>query len=116
MEYADNVYDILVSNFEKIGMNPRSEQVNCMHGDAALVKKELDEYNWFYFFDPFEAELFETVINNICESIERCPRKVRIINILPRFHKKIVDTGKFVLTNQFDALTRQRAVSVFVTK
>lgn len=116
VEYADNVYDILVSNFEKIGMNPQGEKVNCIHGDAALVKQELDEYNWFYFFDPFGQEVFEKVIDNITESIDRCPRKVTIIDILPRFHKKILDTGKFVLTNQFDTMTRQRVVSVFVAK
>lgn len=116
VEYADNVYDILVSNFEKIGINPKGKMVDCIHGDAAMVKEELDEYNWFYTFDPFEKELYEKVVDNICESIDRCPRKVHLISILPTYHKKIIDTGKFVLTNQFDTMTRQRVVSVFVTK
>lgn len=55
-------------------------------------------------------------MDNLCESIARKPRKAYIINILPRFHKYIEDTGKFVLTNQFDIMTRQRVVDVFVTK
>lgn len=116
VEYADNVYEILVSNFERLGILPENKQVNCIHGDVASIKRELDEYNWFYFFDPFEENLFNQGIDNICESVERYPRKVSIINFLPRFHKKIINTGKFVLTNQFDIMTRQRVVSVFVTK
>ena len=115
VEYADNVYQILASNFEKLGVDPRGETVTCIHGDAAMVQKELDAYNWFYFFDPFGRELFQKVIDNICASIERKPRKVHIINILPRFHQYIQDTGKFVLTNQFDIMTRQRVVDVFVS-
>lgn len=116
VEYADNVYDILVSNFEKLGIDPNGEMINCIHGDARLVKEELDKYNWFYTYDPFDKEVYEAVINNICESLERCPRKAYLISILPTYYKKILDTGKFVLTNQFDIMTRQRVVSVFVTK
>lgn len=116
VEYADNVYEILVSNIKKIGIDINEGKVECIHGDAALVKKELDKYNWFYFFDPFEETVFRKVINNLCESIERESRKVCIINILPRYHQFFKDTGKFVLTNQFDIMTRQRVVDIFVSK
>lgn len=116
VEYADNVYEILVSNFEKIGMQPNGREVICIHGDAALVKEELDEYNWFLICDPFTEKTFQKVIDNICESIERKKRKIHIINILPRYHQYIKDTGKFVLTNQFDILTRQRVVHLYVSK
>ena len=115
VEYADDVYEILISNFKKIGLNPNGETVTCIHGDAAMVQQELDKYNWFYFFDPFEGELFQKVIDHLCESIDRKPRKAHIINILPRFHHYIKSTGKFVLTNQFDIMTRQRVVDIFVT-
>lgn len=115
-EYADHVYEILVSNFRKMGIDPYGETVTCIHGDAAKLQKEIDAYNWFYFFDPFEGALFRKVMDNLCESIARKPRKAYIINILPRFHKYIEGTGKFVLTNQFDIMTRQRVVDVFVTK
>lgn len=115
VEYADNVYEILISNFEKLGINPKGKNVACIHGDAALVRHELDEYNWFYFYDPFERELFQKVIDNICDSLERKPRNVHLIDILPRFHEYIQASGKFVLTNQFDIMTRQRVVDVYVS-
>lgn len=90
--------------------------VQCICGDASELKQELDQYNWFYFFDPFEINIFGKVIQNICESIERLPRKVHIINILPRYYQLILDTGKFALANQFDIMSRQRVVDVFVTR
>lgn len=116
VEYEDGIYEIMEENFRKLNMNPHSQQINCMHGDAAKVRTELDAYNWFYFFDPFEKQIFEKVITNICESVQRNPRKVHIINILPRYHKVITDTGMFTLTNQFDIMSRQRVVDVFVTE
>lgn len=116
VEYADNVYEILVSNFEKLGMDPKGEKVTCIHGDAAVVQEELDEYNWFYFYDPFEINVFEKVIQNICDSVRRVPRQVHIINILPRYHQLIINTGMFVLTNQFDIMSRQRVVDVYILK
>lgn len=77
---------------------------------------ELDDYNWFYTFDPFAKEVYEKVIDNICESLNRVRRKVHLISILPRYNKKIMETGKFVLTNQFDIMMRQRVVNIYVTK
>ena len=117
VEFADNVYEVLISNFAKIGIDVGKQgKVDCMHGDAALLQHELDVYNWFYFFDPFEEKVFQKVIDNLCQSIKRNPRKVHIINILPRYYQYIKDTGVFVLTNQFDIMTRQRVVDVFVSK
>lgn len=116
VEYEDGLYETLLDNFKKIGIRPHSEQVNCIHGDASRVEEALDAYNWFYFFDPFGREIFRKAIHNICESIKRNRRRAYIISINPKHHQIVEDTGCFLLTNQFDILTRQRVVDVFVTK
>lgn len=116
VEYVDNVYEILKSNAEKMCNELNDKKMNCYHGDATLVKEELDGYNWFYLFDPFGRDVFEKVINNICESLNRCPRKIWIIYILPKSHDIIEKTGRFVLTNQFEIMTRQRVVNIYVSK
>ena len=94
------------SNAEKLCNELNDKKMNRYHGDAALVKEELDGDNWFYLFDPFGRDVFEKVINNICESYNRYPRKIWIINILPKYHEVIEKTGRFVLTNQFEIMTR----------
>ncbi len=116
VEYEDGIYGIMEENFRKLKMDPHSGKIECIHGDAARITAELDAYNWFYFFDPFERNIFGNAIQNICESIKRKPRKAYIINILPRYHEVITDTEMFILTNQFDIMSRQRVVDVFVTK
>ena len=50
---------------------------------------ELDDYNCFFFFDPFEGELFDRVIDVVCKSLKRVPRKTFIIYINPRCYKTI---------------------------
>ncbi len=114
IEYVDGIYDTLISNMNKLGID--KQQAECLHGDAAMITTELDKYNWFYFFDPFYKPVFEAVIKNICESYHRNPRKITIISINPKFYEEIEKSGLFVLTNQFCADTRQKVVDVYVTK
>lgn len=116
VEYEKKIYDILTSNFEKLGIDVNGKQVTCINGDAVDVKSELDEYNWFYYFEPFRKTMFVETIKNITDSIKRKPRKVYIININPVYHNEIIESGFFVLTNQFAIATRQKVVDVFVTK
>lgn len=117
VEFENQIYEMMTSNFDKLGITYNDGQgVSCIHGDATQIKNELDEYNWFYYFDPFGKDIFEKTIQNICESIKRKPRKVHIISINPRFHQVIKDSGCFVLTNQFCVAMRQKVVDVFVTK
>lgn len=118
VEYQDNIYETMIQNFEHLGLHDElmSGKINCIHGDAALISEELDEYNYFYYFAPFEGEIFEKTIENICQSIERVPRKAYIIYIFPQCHEVIEKTGKFQLTNSFTNMTRQRVVHVYVAK
>ena len=118
VEYQDNIYEILIHNLKRLGFDDelRSGQISCIHGDAAKLDVEIDDYNWFFFFDPFSGKLFERVIQVICKSLERIPRRIRIIYINPRCHDAIENTGKFDLTNRVGIMTRQRVVQVYVTK
>lgn len=110
----------MISNFAKLGLNYSENEDNkeilCLHRDASLVTTELDKYNWFYYFDPFAKDIFSKTIENICESLKRNPRKAYIISINPKYYDVILDSGCFVLTNQFCVSVRQKVVDVFVTK
>jgi len=45
--------------------------------------KDLEEYNYFYFFDPFPCVVMHDVIRNIENSIIKNPRKVTVIYLNP---------------------------------
>jgi len=112
IEYEKRIYEILEDNLIKLGLN---NDVNCYRGNATDMDEELDDYNWFYFFDPFEKPIFEKVIGHICDSMTRKPRKINIININPKYHEIIINSGNFILTNQFCVDMRQKVVDVFVS-
>lgn len=110
VEFENRIYETVTDNFRKLNLD---SLIECYHNDATKIKRELDDYNCFYFFDPFEAQIFEKVMKNICGSLERHKRKICIVYVIPRCHECIEATGKFVLTNQFDIMTRQRIVNVY---
>lgn len=116
VEYEDDIYSIMIRNFENMQLKQNNKQIHCIHDDAANVREELDAYNWFYYFDPFAKDTFAKTIHNICASIRRKPRRIHIISINPHCHQIIKDTGYFILTNQFGIMTKQRVVDIFVTK
>ncbi len=76
----------MIDNFSKLGLYflriRTVQKYNVYKKDATLVTSELDIYNWFYYFDPFEREIFSKTINNICESLKRNPRKIYIVLVL----------------------------------
>ncbi len=117
VEYETKIYEELLSNFQKLNIDlDQHKEISCIHGDAAKLEKELDDYNWFYYFDPFEKSIFEKTMEHICDSLRRKPRRVHIININPKYHHIVKESGFFDLTNQFCVAIRQKVVDVFVTR
>ncbi len=112
VEYEQNIFQVLQDNMRRLGVE---DKVSLIQGDAALVTTELDDYNWFYFFDPFTENILEQVLHNILDSIERRQRKTYIILINPHASYLLKKCG-FVLTNQFEIVSRQRVVDVFTNQ
>ena len=84
--------------------------------DAMQLDTELDNYNWFYFFLPFDIEIFEKCICNICNSYVRKKRKIKIISISPYSHSVIENSNIFRLVMEFTIDMRQRVVHIYETK
>lgn len=112
VEYDPDLYDILVDNMKKLQMFDTVE-LECLKGDASTIREPLDKYSWFYFFDPFDNDVFLKCFENIQESIQRRKRKVRIIFINPHVYKIMNERPNFQLINQFTITTRQKVVKVW---
>lgn len=110
IEFEPKIYGVLKENMIKLGLK---NKVELLYGDAGKLEKELDKYNWFYFYSPFDDYIFERCIKSICDSFERKRRKIRIISISPYYHKIVETSGVFQLTNQFTIDLRQRVVDVY---
>ncbi len=113
VEYEPKLFETCKSNMEKLKLNRKIVQL--LKGDAADLDEELDNYNWFYFFQPFDRFVFSACIKAITNSYGRNRRKIRIISISPTSHDIITGTEIFRLTNQFSIAMRQRVVDVYET-
>lgn len=115
VEYEPKIYSILKDNMEKLSLHNGEAVVECIQGNAAKVDEQLDKYNWFYFFNPFDDTIFEQCIDAICASLKRRNRKIHIIYNTPFCHKYIEESRCFRLMNQFTVEMRQRVVNVYET-
>lgn len=113
VEYEPKIYKLLVNNMDKLGLEKEGKIIECIQGDGAKVNEQLDRYNWFYFYQPFDDSVFRKCVDNICTSLKRCKRKLHIIHIIPLSHKCVEESGCFRLVNQFTIDTRQRAVNIY---
>ncbi len=117
VEFEKEIYEVMISNFQKLNISTMGRyELSCIQGDARDCREILDGYNWFYYFDPFERNVFAETIKNISESLKRKPRRIYIININPKFYDVILKSGCFTLTNQFCVAMRQKVVDIFVSK
>lgn len=112
VEFEPEIYKVLEQNMKQLGLL-ETKNVQLLQGDAALVDEELDGYNWFYFFLPFDTFIFEKCIAAIVNSYHRRKRKIKIISISPHSYQCIENKEIFRLTNQFTIDLRQRVVYVF---
>lgn len=61
IEYSEELAEIAKKNFKLLGLTNR---VRIFQGDAAKFK-HYGKYNVFYFFNPFNAEIMNTVMSRI---------------------------------------------------
>lgn len=54
-----------------------------------------DDMTHAYFFYPFIGKTFERVVANIVTSLDRSPRRVKIIYAVPELEEVILQTGRF---------------------
>lgn len=109
VEYDKPLYDILLDNFRKMGISSQ----NIINGDAALIQNELDEYNYFFMYNPFEGETFRSAIENIEESWKRKKRRITFIYSGTYCHRYVVEHGMFRLSKQICTDYSVRSVNIY---
>lgn len=111
VEFEPRLFNICNDNFKKIGLS--HDNVCLIEGNALELTTELDSFNWFYFFQPFDRTVFSACIEALCNSYFRRQRKIRIISISPESCDLVTNNNIFRLTNQFTVAMRQRVVDVY---
>ena len=77
----------------------RCRSVDIVVADAATFEIP-DDLTIAYFYDPFRGEILDAVLRNIIASIERNPRRVRLIYVHPSQATRVQETGRFRLLKE----------------
>lgn len=91
VEFDEGLYSIAVDNLSKM----KIDSFGVLHNDAAEIVKELDEYNYFFMYNPFQGKTFKNVIKNLEESYKRKKRTIFIIYSGPYNHDIVIRNGIF---------------------
>jgi SAM-dependent methyltransferase len=78
----------------------------CEIFEADAISYNYDEYNYFFFFDPFTENIFRMVIDSILESVKRKKRKIFVIYCRARSHYVFIETGRFKIVRKFHSLLK----------
>lgn len=109
VELSDRACQVARKNMNVMGL----EKVEILNIDARDCVDDLDEFNIFYFYNPFPAIVMETVIKNILTSMDRKHRQVRIIYNYPVDASIIEMTGRFQLMFTYKPFFFGGAINVY---
>ena len=95
-----------LAEIARTGLETRRHQHRCRN--VEIVVSDVTEYQVpddltiGYFFRPFEGEAFDAVLRGIIDSIDRHPRRVRLIYVwpTPSANSTILATGRFRLVKE----------------
>lgn len=96
VEISGEMAAVARKNLERL----KIKNVEIVCGDAKEFV-ELDEYNYFYFYNPFPCPVMLEVVENISRSLTRSPRKGTIIYLNPWCHDQIIEHGVFRKVEEF---------------
>jgi SAM-dependent methyltransferase len=95
VEMSPELVEIAYKNIRKLKIG--NVGIECCDASAF---KQIDEYNYFYFFDPFPCVVMQDVLNNIEESVSAHPRKATIIYLNPFCHDLVESSEIFNKTKE----------------
>jgi len=87
------------------------QQTNNAVAEVSVVESDAVDYEIdpadqiFYFFHPFDESVLRKVMENICRSLDRCPRKIWIVYYEPVHHKIIEYIGKSICLDKREIMS-----------
>jgi SAM-dependent methyltransferase len=95
VELSEPLVTICRRNLKKLDLR----QIEVVNADATAFT-DIDDFNYFYFANPFTGNIFRQVINNINVSLVKKPRDIYIIYYYPKCHDIIMESGTFKVVKE----------------
>ena len=97
IEVDEELYELALDNraYYNTRFRDTMEKIEIINGKAEEYKIRPED-NVFYFFNPFEINIFQQVIEHIVESVEQHPRRVFVMMYYPK-----VEYTRYMKHNHF---------------
>ena len=92
VEFAKELYDICRDNLNKVKDKLRTKNIEIHYDDAVDYKIPFDA-NVMFFFNPFDEQVMEKVLNNIESSLQNSKRTIYIIYLSPLYENCFYKMG-----------------------
>jgi len=96
VELAPELTAVAAANIEAARARLRCGDVELVTADLAQYRLP-DDVTFAYTYNAFTGAVFQRVLDELIASIERRPRKLRLLYRTPREHDRVVATGRFHL-------------------
>lgn len=85
IEVDEELYELALDNraFFNTRFRGSSDKIEILLGKAEEYQVKRED-NVFYFFNPFEINIFERVVNNIVNSVKKFPRRIFLMMYYPK--------------------------------
>ena len=93
VELSERLTEIARGNLERNRHRLACQDIELVTADA-LDYELPDDVTVAYLFNPFTGETFDRVLRKLIDSVDRNPRTLRLIYLLPREHERIMRTGR----------------------
>jgi hypothetical protein len=113
IELAEQLTEIAQRNIEHNRSRLRCQNVELITADLTRLPVP-DDMTVAYAFNPMLAELFQQLIAAIVASLERRPRRVRLIYVNPVEADEVVRSGHFQLVRRSWGIRRDLDPSIHV--
>ncbi len=92
VELSERLHDIAVDNIERNRYRFRCQDVQLVHADA-LEYDIPDDVSVVYLGNPFSGPVLATVLERLLHTIERNPRRLRIVYFNPVEERRLLEAG-----------------------
>jgi SAM-dependent methyltransferase len=105
VELAPSLNAVARENIERVRPRLRCQNVDFATIDAAQWEVP-DDLTYAYMFNPFGGEIFRQVLGNLCRSLDRQPRSLKLLYANPVHSDEVLATGSFELVRTTRGLRR----------
>ena len=96
VELSEQLNDIARANVHRALPETRASHVFCVRSDVTDWEIP-DDLTVVYMYNPFRGTTFASVVQRLIRSVDRNPRRVRIIYHVPREEAYLIGTGRIRL-------------------